>query len=123
MHFELSSQQNLSTVRVLRSNYKLQGPSKSYASVVASNVPGRHSKHTSSEIIRDFNILEIQVRVLDKFVKSGDAFLGPVEMDDFTVEQPLKIIVTLQEVFPLERHRLVRGQEMTLVGTVDTRGT
>lgn len=31
-------------VRVLQSNYRLRGPPKSYASVVVSNVPGRHSE-------------------------------------------------------------------------------
>lgn len=47
MHFELTSQQPplSSVVRVLQTNYRLRGPSKSYASVVAANVPGRHSKH------------------------------------------------------------------------------
>ena len=38
------------------------------------------------------------------------------------MEQPLKIIVTLHEVFAIERHRLVRGQEVTLVGTIEARG-
>ena len=43
-------------------------------------------------------------------------------MEDFTVDHPLKIVVTLHEVYAVERHRLVRGQDMTLVGTVEKRG-
>lgn len=63
------------------------------------------------------------MRILDKFVKSsGGSYLGAVEMEDFTVEKPVKIVVTLQEVYAIERHHLARGQGMTLVGTVEEKG-
>lgn len=65
---------------------------------------------------------EVEVRILDKFVKSGDVFLGSVLMEDFTVENPLKIVVTLHEVYPVERHRLVRGQDLSLIGTIEAKG-